>query len=279
MIPFDFEYYKPTTISKAIDTFQLLYDRGKHISYYGGGTELITFARVNKLAFDAVIDIKGIPECRVLDVQGDQIVIGSAITLNKISESGLFPMLGQNIKQVADHTSRNKITIGGNLNSKMMYREGMLPLLLSDAKVVIFRRGEKLILPLKEVFHKKMELGEGDLLVQILIDKKYANIPFLNMRKTKSTKVGYPIVSIAALVRDKVIQVAFSGVCTHPFRSTKIEEILNDATIPTLERVNLAIEHLPAPIVDDIQGSSNYRKFVLKNSLLETMETLEEYII
>ena len=105
--------------------------------FYSGGTEFITFARVNKLRADAVIDIKGIPECNVLEIHGDQLVIGAAVSLNKITDSKLFPLLGQTVKQIADHTSRNKITIGGNMNSKLIYKESVLPLLLVDAKVKI----------------------------------------------------------------------------------------------------------------------------------------------
>ena len=36
---------------------------------------------------DTVIDIKGIDECNVLEIQGDQFIIGSAVTLNEITES------------------------------------------------------------------------------------------------------------------------------------------------------------------------------------------------
>ena len=114
-----------------------LSEQGKMPCYFSGGTEFITFARVNKLNADAVIDIKGIPECNVLEIQGNQLVIGAAVSLNKITDSKLFPLLGQTVKKIADHTSRNKITIGGNINSELIYRESVLPLLLSDAKVKI----------------------------------------------------------------------------------------------------------------------------------------------
>ena len=44
---------------------------------------------------------------------------------------------------------------------------------------------------------------------------------------------------------------------------------------PVNERIEQAIAQLPSPIVNDIQGSGEYRAFVLKNVLLETMEVLE----
>ena len=36
--------------------------------YYFWWNRIITFARVNKLRADVVIDIKGIPECNVLEI-------------------------------------------------------------------------------------------------------------------------------------------------------------------------------------------------------------------
>lgn len=278
MIPFDFEYYKPSSVAEAVDTYQSLSKQGKKVIYYSGGTEFITFSRINKMAADAVIDIKGIDECHALEVQGDKIVIGAAVSLNKIAESNLFPLLGDNVKQIADHTSRNKITIGGNLFSQLIYREGVLSLLLADAKVVIAGDEGETTLPLRDVFQKNMKVEKSSFLVRFIIDKEYAAYPFFTAKKTRSTQVGYPIVSIAALVKDKSIRIAFSGVCEYPFRCTEIESIINDDTLSMEERIKEVGLHLPAQVVDDMQGSANYRQFVLKNTLTETMESLEGYV-
>lgn len=275
MIPFDFEYYKPTTITEATDLYDSLKKRNKRIVYYSGGTEFITFARTNRIVCDAVIDIKGIPECKLIEVQDDKIIIGSAVTLNEIFESNVFPMLGENVKQIADHTSRNKITLGGNLNSHMIYRESLLPLLIAEGEISIARGNQEENLPV----NKEMKLKDGDLLVRVIINKEYAHAPFKVIKKTKSTKVGYPIVSSAALVKEKMIRIAFSGVCAYPFRSIDIEKTLNVSTLSIEERVNKAISLLPGEVMDDILGSSNYRKFVLKDTLLETMKALEEHVI
>ena len=275
MIAFDFEYYKPSSIAEAIGTFNVFREKGKSVMFYSGGTEFITFARVNKLRTDTVIDIKGIPECNVLERCGDQLVIGAAVSLNKITDSKLFPLLGQTVKRIADHTSRNKITIGGNMNSKLIYKESVLPLLLVDAKVKITKGSEEEIVSLDAVFNKEMKLESGNFLLQIIMDTSYIDLPYVSLKRTKISKVGYPVVSVAAIVKDNRIRVAFSGVCDYPFRSDKIEKIVNDTSIPVDERVEKAVAHLPSVIVDDIQGSREYRAFVLKNVLLDTLKELE----
>ncbi|WP_026575247.1 FAD binding domain-containing protein [Bacillus sp. UNC438CL73TsuS30] len=278
MIPFDFEYYRPETIQEAVQTFEDIQKQGKSVLYYSGGTEFITFSRRNHLTADAVIDLKGIPECNVLEVQEEQLVIGSGVTLNHITESNLFPLLGEAVKKVADHTSRNKITIGGNLNSRLIYREGILPLLLSNAMVKLAGSEGETLIPLEEVFQQNLQISQGQFLVQILINKSYLHLQHFSLKKTKSTKVGYPVVSISAIVKDKKLRTAFSGICSYPFRSMEIENILNDSSLPVEDRVQRAVERLPSTIVHDIQASAEYREFVFKNALSETIEALKEAI-
>lgn len=274
MIAFDFEYFKPTTVAEASKTFNDVHNQGENAMFFSGGTEIITFARVNKLSVDAVIDIKGVAECNVLELRGNELVIGAAVSLNKITKSNLFPLLGETVKQIADHTSRNKITIGGNINSQLMYKESILPLLLVDAHVKIAKKNDEEIVPLNSVFNQEIKLNSGEFLLQLIIDTSYIGLPYTSIKRTKFSKVGYPVVSVAAIVKDKQLRVAFSGVCDYPFRSLEMEKILNDSTLPPIERIEKAINHLPAEIIDDIQGTREYRAFVLKNVLLNTMEEM-----
>lgn len=113
MIPFDFQYYRPGTIESAVQNYQTLAHHGKKPMYYGGGTEIISMARMGNISAGAIIDIKDIPECNILEIQEDYLVIGAGITLTQIHESNLFPLLAQAGARVADHTIQNKITLGG----------------------------------------------------------------------------------------------------------------------------------------------------------------------
>lgn len=63
MISFDFEYFRPDTIEEAINIFNNLADSGKKPVYYGGGSEIISLARVSQIEFKSVVDLKSIPEC------------------------------------------------------------------------------------------------------------------------------------------------------------------------------------------------------------------------
>ena len=59
------------------------------------------------------------------------------------------------------------------------------------------------------------------------------------------------------------------------FDPIRLRQIVNDTSLPVDERVEKAVAHLTSVIIDDIQGSREYRAFVLKNVLLDTLKELE----
>ncbi len=85
MIPFNFEYYRPDNLDDALKLYHRLSSEGKKVKYYGGGTEIISMARVNNVHVDAVIDYKDIPQCNELKIEDNLLKIGSATTLTKIN--------------------------------------------------------------------------------------------------------------------------------------------------------------------------------------------------
>ncbi|MDU0200470.1 MULTISPECIES: FAD binding domain-containing protein [Paenibacillus] len=276
MISFDFEYYKPTTYDEAVSIYQNMNASGKSPLYYAGGTEIISMARMDQLRTGAVIDMKGIPECRVFQFHHNQLVIGAALTLNELAESPLFPLLADTVRDIADHTIRNKITIGGLLCGKFIYREGLLPFLLADSEVILAGPSGVRQIPIRQILNGEPRLEKGELLVQIITNANYLEMPYVTIKKTKLERIDYPIVRIAGLHTGEEIRMAFSGVSAIPFRSKKIEEILNDTSLSLEARVDIAIQWWPVPILNDILSSSAYRTFVLRNTLLDAMAALEQ---
>ncbi len=275
MIALDFEYYKPGSLDEAVKLYGKLSDSDKNPLYYSGGTEIITMARRNDIFTKAVIDIKGIPECNVFETRGNQLVIGAAVTITHIAENKLVPFLSKTANFPADHTARNMITIGGNICGKIVYKEAVLGHLIADSNVIIYGEKGKRIVPINQAFNQRLQLEKGEFLFQLTTDMSYAKLPYICVKKTKQEKIDYPLISAAALKKDNNIQMAFSGVCAFPFRSTRMEEDINNKNISKERRIEQAINHLPAPIFGNIQGSSEYKKFVLKNLLNYTLEKLD----
>src|SRR5699024_4120102 len=136
----DFEYHRAYSVAEAIDLFARLRAEAKAPLFYSGGTEILTLMReqTQYIGTKAVIDLKSVPECRHNGFDDDNnLVIGSCVTLAEIEEMTAFPLFGQNCSRIADHTSREKITVGGNICGRIIYREAVLPLLLTDCDVLI----------------------------------------------------------------------------------------------------------------------------------------------
>jgi CO/xanthine dehydrogenase FAD-binding subunit len=274
MIPYNFEYYLPGSLQEAVALFRQLDAQNKHPLYWSGGTEIITLGRMNRVYTGAVIDLKRIPECRMLTVRERKLIVGSAVTLSELYDSRMFPLLGETGAGIADRTSRNKITFGGNICGKFMYREAVLPLLLTDSEVRIAGPGGVRQVPIAQVFDRTLQLGRGEFLVQTLTDLSYTKLPYVTVKKRQVAAIDYPLVTVAALRANSGIRLAFSGVCAFPFRSAAVEAILNRRELPLKVRIDQAAGQLPAPILHDIKGSAAYRELVLKMVLDDTLRAL-----
>lgn len=274
MIPFDFDYYKPETVEEAIELYLDLDSKGKKPLYYGGGTEIISMSRAHNVYTEAVIDIKGIAECNVHELRDNKLIIGSAVTLTEIAEANLFPLLGLTVQRIADHTIQDKITLGGNIAGTIIYREAVLPLLIGNSDVVIASPSGRRQILLSDIFDKRIMLNYGEFVVSAAVDEHFLSLPYLHVKRTKNDKIDYPLITLTALKDDNRINIAFSGVCSFPFRSTLIEDYLNDTILPDNIKINNIIDNIPDLVLSDLSGSGDFRKFVLQKMLIEVLEKL-----
>jgi CO/xanthine dehydrogenase FAD-binding subunit len=274
MIPFNFEYVKPQTFQEAVRIFQDLRRDKKKPMYFSGGTELITLGRLNLVYTDAAIDLKGIPDYSALFLHENYLVIGGGATLTSVEESNQFPLLGKTVSGIADRTARNKITLAGNICGQIFYREAVLPLLVSECVCVIAGTEGIVYKPIINIFNGEIQLNEEEFIFSILIEKKYLTKPYVSIKRRKQWNIGYPLVTVAAIKIEDEIRMAFSGVCPFPFRSKEMELVLNDLALSIEERAEKALPFIPGPVLNDVEGSAEYRLFVLKNTIIDAIQAV-----
>lgn len=278
MIGFDFEYYKPDTVEEAVELFKDLDSQGKKPIYYGGGTEFISMARMNNVYSEAVIDIKGISKCNTMKLDKERLLIGSGVTLTEIAESNHYPLLSLVAKRIADHTIQGKITLGGNIAGTIIYKETILPLLLSNAEVTIAGINGSKSISIGDFFDKDIKLAKGELIVSIAIKKEYLTLPSIHIKRTKNDKIDYPLITIVAHINKGKLNIAFSGLCKYPFRSSKMELVLNNKSYSLDEKINMSIKSIPGSILTDLGGSAEYREFMLGKMLEQLFNEFQEVI-
>lgn len=258
MINFDFEFVRAATTEMAVKAFHANGNQNK--MYVSGATEFISRARMCEVTPHTVIDTKFIPECNVLEERDGNIIIGSAVPLNKIIDANHFPLLTDVCRGIASRTARNKITLGGNLLSHLPYKETMLPLLLANSQIVVATtKGME-----KRYIKGLSDLAEGELLLQIITDKDIVNAPYQYKRKTRQSDMNYPIITAAAIsVKDKW-RFAFSGLSSNPFRAEKLEEKL--ATLDAESTIGLSelVDDVPGEILDDLNASRAFRTYLFR---------------
>jgi CO/xanthine dehydrogenase FAD-binding subunit len=268
VIPFDFTYHRPATVAEAVETYRRLADAGREPLYYGGGTEIITLARQGQLRTGAVVDLKGVPECRILAREDGWLRLGACLSLAEICERAGWPLMADVAGRVADHTTRCQITLGGNLAGQIPYREAVLPLLLTDAVAVVAGVGGLRRQPFAEVFDGVLTVRPGEFLAQVEVPLADLDAPHFAVKKTRLDWVDYPLLTIAGVRAGGRVRVAISGLCGFPFRDAGMERELEAG------RVKGALGKIPGPVVDDLHGSADYRRHVLAGALDDALEVL-----
>ena len=171
---------------------------------------------------------------------------------------------------------QGKITIGGNLCGTIIYRESVLPLLISDSEIVIGNKTGQRRELLKDIFHGRLRLDKGEMLVKIIVPKEFLNLPYLHVKRTKNEVIDYPLISMSALKNKDRIKIAFSGLGDYPFRSDNMEGILNDEILPLEDKIQKAVNSIKDKIKSDMSGSKEYKEFMLENVLDTVLNDFKE---
>ena len=223
-----------------------------------GGTELLLAMRMRVLRPNSLVNLKGIPELQVVDVDGDELVIGGTATHQIVAEHALvadhFPTLRLVLLEVGNPRVRASGTLAGNLVFAEP-KSDVIPILLAfDATVTLASSSATRRLTIEEFilgpYYAAREPNE--LLTEIRIPigrtKRAAYVKYQTMER--------PTVGVAAVDLDTngtEVRRVVVGAATHlPFRQDFApgEPIDGAAIAEGLE------------IIPDIAGSERYKRHV-----------------
>ena len=287
MIPGNITYIQVDSLGEAWQAFQDAKEQGREVYYLNGGTEIISYARLNKIHPDVLIDISRLPELRRLETEQNWQIYGAALTLNEVIEAKMFPLL-ERVATITDHTVRNKLSLGGNIAGRLPYRETVLPFLVSDATVSLFGKEGLRHLPIKQVFSKRLALEGGEILVDLRVEAPMLSLPWAYIRKTRfGQSVDYPLVTLVLLDVGGTVprfRCAISGAFAAPLRSSVIEETLHQyLSGPAARNENLALDNTfidqlinlcGTPLVQDHRASAEYRRALLHAAMEQGLTQL-----
>jgi len=282
---------KYSIVSTIEEVLESLSEKGKSPQIIAGGTdlflELVNNSKANDICLVDISRISGADQIS-LDDEG-WIHLGPLVTHNQALSSKLivskaFP-LAQACWEVGAPQIRNRGTIAGNLITASPANDTITPLMALGAKVTLKSISGEREVPLDEFYLgvRKTVIKPDEMLVDIsfpALDEKTQRSGFIKLGLREAQAIA--IVNIAVVLKLDKDQVKEASITMGSVAPTIIHaqdaetflvgKPLNQESIEEAGR--LAMEE--SKPIDDIRGSANYRKLMVKALTRRLLQVLAD---
>ena len=256
----NYSYVKCKDLTQAYD----LLEKEEQVYPLTGGTDLIVGMRGGKFAAKIIVDIKDLPELKILEENDQGIVIGAAVTLNEIAtfkpiiDHAL--VLSEGAHTVGSYPIRNRATLAGNICNASPAADTAAPLMVLNAQVKITGSHGKRTVSINEFFVGPGQnvLKKGELVESVLIPRPYPNGTGVYLKASRTGSVDLATVGVAVQSWDNKVQVAVGAVAATPVRAISVEKAVNENGEKDLARAASLARDDISPITD-LRGSREYR--------------------
>lgn len=229
------EYIRPASLAEAIQALTAAPGSAMPIA---GGTDLLLDLKQGRHApVHTLIDLTFVPEMTALELRGDELFIGAAVSVNRVALDSLVGAHARALVEacnlIAGPQVRNVATLGGNVAHALPAADGSIALTALEAQAEVAGLSGTRRMPFTSLFlgpgksalNKSEELIVGFYLPQI---KKGQASGFKRIMRPQG--VALPILNCAVwlerekdIVKDIHIAVGPGGAT--PFRATAAEKI------------------------------------------------------
>lgn len=267
-----FTYQAATSIAQAVE---LLAREGEQARVLCGGTDLLIQMRNGTRRPRLLVDVKTIPELRVLSYDPKTgLCLGAAVPCIEISDSPLmrrhYPGLSEAAHLIGSLQIQQRASVGGNLCNASPAADTSPALLALDARVRIAGPGGERELAVAQFFAGpgRNVLGAGEFVTQILIAPPAAHSSDCYLRMIPRNEMDIAIVGAGAAItlegrRCVAARLALGAVAPTPIlvpqaAAALIGQPLDQAA---LERA-VALVRAAAQPISDMRGTADYRRQV-----------------
>lgn len=272
MIPGQFEYFAPTTLSEAI---KLLDEHSFEAKILAGGQSLIPAMRFRLAAPEILIDINGLSDLSYIREENGYLAIGAMARESDLDHSELihqkYPLLADTAKVIADPLVRNMATVGGNLAHADPANDHPATMLAYNAQIVAEGPDGERTIPIDEFFVDLFEnsLADNEILKEIRIPTPgpHSGGAYIKLER----KVGdYAVAAVAVqLTIDGDIctaaRIGLTNVSPVPMRATNAEAALvgQSLTEDNIRAAGAAAAQECEPS-SDLRGSEEYKRDLIR---------------
>lgn len=231
-------WQKYVTASSVEEALQALGSPQAAVRTVAGGTDLLLELQQGAHApVHTLVDISRIPTLKKLEIRGEQLYIGAAVTVRDVTESLL---IHEHAMAVAEATGliggpqvRNTATLGGNVAHALPAADGMISLMAFDTQVEIASpEGSRLAL-MTSLFAGpgKSTLNQCELLTGFYLPLRKKGQASAFSRIMRPQGVALPVLNLAIwlerageVIRD--VRIAFGPSGPVPVRAHQVEDTL-----------------------------------------------------
>lgn len=131
-------YVRPRTLAEAL---AFLAENGGKTKIVAGGTDVMVDLRAGALRTEILLDVSRLEALRGIELTGDGLVVGAAVTLSEIYNSTILETHAPALKKSATHFAsrqiRNVATIGGNVAHCSPCGDTLPALVIHEARAVL----------------------------------------------------------------------------------------------------------------------------------------------
>jgi CO/xanthine dehydrogenase FAD-binding subunit len=256
-------------------------DRHPDATVYAGGTDLLVKMRSGAAKLGVLICLERLEELKQIEISGETIYIGAAVTHTRIIESPIIrdnlPLLVKALSTLGSPPIRNVGTIGGNIVNASPAADSLPPLYLLDARLELTGRNQTGTVPIKEFITGPgtTDLRPGEILSRIIVEKPsgYDIQHFEKVGRRKSQACS--IANFAAMLKlsgsgvVEAASLAWGSVGPMIVTSDKINQSIVGRRLEreTLTRLSKQVKSIVDPI-SDIRAGADYRREVAASLLV-----------
>jgi carbon-monoxide dehydrogenase medium subunit len=256
MIPANFDYESPRTLSEALD---LLASR-EDAKILAGGHSLLPAMKLRLAAPSVVVDLGRIAGLNHIRESGDRIVIGAMTPHADVASSKVLhafcPLLAQAASQIGDIQVRNRGTIGGSLAAAHPAADYPAAVLALDAEIVVVSRGGERSVPATRFFTGMFttELRPDEIITEVRVPRTQSER--VAYKKFHHPASGYAVVGVAVRLKKTSTRIdsaaiGITGVGHIAYRATAVENALRG-------KPDGAISEAAAHATDGVEVLSDY---------------------
>ncbi len=266
-------FYTPQSVDELCD----LLHKHPQATMVAGATDVGLWVTKHMRKLDTVIYLGGVAELKQIDTDGDDLLIGAAVTYTDAAPAitQRYPGFLSLIERLGATQVRNAGTVGGNIANGSPIGDMPPGLIVLGARLVLRSTQGQRSIDLENYFisYGKQDLRSGECVEQIILPAPADDLIFstYNISKRFEQDISAVCAAFALQIKDGLIvgaRVCFGGMAEIPKRATCCEHALNgkNCNQGTISNAMQALLNDFAPLTD-MRASDRYRMRVAQNLL------------